>query len=166
MKRIHTIFAVTAVAALTDFAATTADAQRPADPPPHGRMMMQGDQRQMPMGHGGMMGRGMMGQGMMGHGVMPGKMMGRGGHMGRGHGRFGHRVRPAAHLTEADVRHHFEHRLKRRGADLLKVGEVKQKDDDTITAEIVTKKEGALVRRIEVDRHTGRVNRRPREMHR
>ena len=108
-----------------------------------------------------MMGRGMMGGQMMRHRMMDQHM--RGGHrMGRhkgGHRGFGRRVRPAVHLTVDDVRHHFGHRLERRGNNLLKVGEVKRKDDDTITAEIVTRKEGALVQRFEVDRHTGRVRR-------
>ena len=108
-----------------------------------------------------MMGPGMMGHGMMSHGMMSGHMTGdrMGGHHGVTGHRFGHRlgqrVTPAVHLTEADVRHYFEHRLERRGNTRLKVGEVKQKDDDTVVADIVTRKEGALIDRFEVDRHTG-----------
>ena len=37
----------------------------------------------------------------------------------------------------------------------VKVGEVKEKDTDTITADIVTKDKDALVQRFEVNRHTG-----------
>ena len=38
----------------------------------------------------------------------------------------------------------------------LKVGEVKEADDDTIVAEIVTQ-DGSLVQRLKVDRHTGQM---------
>jgi hypothetical protein len=113
----------------------------------------------------GMMGQGMMGQHMMGPGRMGRGMMGQhmmGGHMGGYHGvtghRFGQRVTPAVHLSEDDVRHFFEHRLDRAGHARLKVGDVKQKDDDVIVADIVTQKEGALVERFEVDRHSGRYS--------
>ncbi len=41
-----------------------------------------------------------------------------------------------------------------RGNERLKVGEVKEKDADTITAEIVTK-DNSLVERFIFDRHTG-----------
>jgi hypothetical protein len=70
----------------------------------------------------------------------------------------GNKVRPISHLTIEDVRHHFEHRLQRRGNDRLKVGEVKKIDDDTITADIVTV-DNSLVRRLRVDRHSGRISR-------
>ena len=105
--------------------------------------------------------RTMTGPGMMGPGMMDGHMMGdqRGGHHGvTGHRfghRFGQRVTPAVHLTEDDVRHYFEHRLERCGNTRLKVGDVKLKDDDTVVADIVTWKEGALIDRFEVDRHSG-----------
>ena len=120
-----------------------------------GRMMMEGAGSRM-MDPGMMRGSMMMPE-MMGHQMM-------GSNLGRHHGSMGHRisrrVTPAVHLTEDDVRHYFEHRLERRGNERLKVGEVKKLDDDTIVADIVTAKEGALVDSFAVDRHTGRVTRR------
>jgi hypothetical protein len=129
----------------------------------------------MQQGAPGTMGPGMMNSDMMDQRMMDGHMMGgsmgghhmgrhhmMGGHFGRNHGggnEFARRVTPAVHLTEADVRHYFEHRLQRRGNARLKVGEVKQKDDDTIVVDIVTAKESALVDRLQVDRHTGHINR-------
>ena len=41
-----------------------------------------------------------------------------------------------------------------RGNPRLKVGEVKEKDANTITADVVTK-DNSLVQRFDVDRHTG-----------
>ncbi len=107
--------------------------------------------------------RGMMGGG---HG-MGSAMMGHGQHMGPGHGMvpptghqgmMGHgmRVTPKQNLTTDDVRHFFEDRLARHGNERLKIGEVKQADDDSITADIVTT-DNSLVRRFKVDRHTGRM---------
>jgi hypothetical protein len=46
------------------------------------------------------------------------------------------------------------HRLAWQGNENLKVGEVAEKDEDTITAEIVTQ-DDSLVQRLEVNRHTG-----------
>jgi len=43
-----------------------------------------------------------------------------------------------------------------QGNPRLKVGEVKQKDIDTITADVVTK-DNSLVQRFAIDRHTGLV---------
>lgn len=64
-------------------------------------------------------------------------------------------VRPLPEdLTPEQVRHMFQHRLDWGGNPNLKVGEVAEVDEDTITAEIVTQ-EGSLVRRFQVDRHTG-----------
>jgi hypothetical protein len=94
----------------------------------------------------GMMGRmmdpGMMDPGMMGPGMMdPGWMHG-----------------PTAHadldLSADDVRARLERNLAWHGNKRLKVGEVKEADDDTIIAEIVTI-DGSLVQRFAVDRHTG-----------
>ena len=114
----------------------------------------------------GMMGPEMMGRGMMRGGMMMPEMMGHhmmGSQLGRHRGSMGHRfaprVTPVMHLTEDDVRHYFQHRLERRGNNRLKVGEVKKNDDDTIVADIVTAKEGALVDSFAVDRHTGRITR-------
>ncbi len=101
------------------------------------------------------MGQGMMGQRMMGHGMMGHGMMGHGmighGMMGQGPGM---RVLPSQHLSVDDVRHFLEHRLARRGNKRLKLGEVTQTDDDTIVADVVTV-DDSLVRRMQVDRHTG-----------
>ncbi len=55
-----------------------------------------------------------------------------------------------------DVRHVLEHRLEMQGNKRLKLGEVKEADDDTIVAEITTV-DGSLVQRLEVDRHTGQM---------
>jgi hypothetical protein len=64
-------------------------------------------------------------------------------------------VRPLPEgLTVKQVRDVFEHRLEWDGNPNLELGEVAQADDDTITAEIVTR-DGSLARRFEVDRHTG-----------
>jgi len=98
-----------------------------------GRMPMMG-QGQMPM----------MGQGMMGR--MP--MMG-----GHGHGQMQPLRRD---LTADEVKHMMEHRIAWAGNPNLKVGEVTEKDGDIIEVEIVTK-DGSLVQKIEIDRHTGRM---------
>ena len=63
-------------------------------------------------------------------------------------------VTPVQHLSIDDVSHFFAHRLERRGNKRLKLGEVKQKNEDTITAQIVTV-DGSLVQIFEVDRHSG-----------
>ncbi len=106
------------------------------------------------MGHGMMgygMGPGMMGQGMMGYGMGPG-MMGQGmmGY-GMGPGMMG----PAVNLTTNDVKANFERWITSTGNPNLKVGNVVEKDANTITADIVTKKENALVQQFTVDRRTG-----------
>ena len=132
----------------------------------------------------GMMGPGMMGPGMMGQGMGPGMMgpgmgmmgqgmgpgmgpgmgmmgpgMGQGmepGIMGPGMGMMGPgMMQPLAKdLTAADVQHMIEHQLAWQRNPNLKPGKVEEKDEDTITAEIVTQ-DGSLVQRLEVDRHTG-----------
>ncbi len=107
------------------------------------------DQGRMPMMGYGMMGGGMMGQGMMGHGYhgqMP--MMG-----GYGHGQMQPLRRD---LTADEVRHMMEHRVAWGGIPNLKVGAVTEKDGDVIEVEIVTK-EGSLVQKLAIDRHTGRM---------
>jgi hypothetical protein len=82
-----------------------------------------------------------------------------GGHKGSGHHkRGGMRVTPIQHLTVDDVSHFFRHRLERRGNKRLKLGEVVQRDEDTITAQIVTV-DGSLVEVFEVDRHSGKAKR-------
>jgi hypothetical protein len=57
-------------------------------------------------------------------------------------------------LTTDDVKTRVERWLTWRGNERLKVGEVKEKDADSITADIVTK-DNSLVQRFIVDRHTG-----------
>jgi hypothetical protein len=95
-----------------------------------------------------MMGPGMMGPGQRGQGMMdPG--------FGRGPG-FGGHVVPSKDLSVDDVRHFLDHRLEMHGNKRLKVGEVKEADDDTIAADITTV-DGSLVQRLEVDRHTGKM---------
>jgi hypothetical protein len=61
-------------------------------------------------------------------------------------------------LSTDDVKSRMERMLAWRGNSRLKVGEVKEKDADSITAEIVTK-DNSLVERFIFDRHTGFVRR-------
>lgn len=117
----------------------------------HGVATADGADRLAPMSQGGGMRHGMMHHRMMGQGGKGHGMMMRGG----GHG-FGRPIRPMTHLSVEDVRHALEHRLERRGNKRLKLGDVKTTDDDTIVADIVTL-DDSLVRRLAVDRHTGRV---------
>jgi len=102
---------------------------------------MMGQQGQMPMmGQSGcpMMGQGYMGQGYMGQGMMGQGMM-----------------QPLRQdLTTADVQHMLGHQLAWQGNPNIKLGPVEEKDDDTITADIVTQ-DGSLVQKLEIDRHTG-----------
>jgi hypothetical protein len=94
----------------------------------------------------GMMGQGM-GPGMMGQEMEPG--YGRGQGMGRG------MMQPLPEdLSAADVKHMMEHRLAWQGNPNIKLGNVEEKDDNTVVAEIVTQ-DGSLLQRLEVDRHTG-----------
>lgn len=103
-----------------------------------------------PMGPGMMMGPGYgpMGPGMMmgpGYGPMgPGMMMGPGyGPMGQG-----------TELSIDQVRNFLEANLQRAGNPRLKIGSVKEKDKETIVAEIVTV-DNSLVARYEIDRRSG-----------
>ncbi len=98
-------------------------------------------------------GQGMMGPGMGGQGMMGPNMMGRG--FGSGQG-FGGQVVPSRDLATDDVRHFLEHRIEMHGNKRLKVGEVTETDDDTITADIVTQ-DGSVAQRFKVDRHTGQM---------
>lgn len=93
----------------------------------------------------GMMGQGMMGQGMMGYGYGPG-MMGWGG-PGR-----------TTDLSSDDVKSMLERWINWQGNPRLKVGDVKEQNDDVIVADIVTQ-DGSLVDRLKVDRHTGYMQR-------
>jgi hypothetical protein len=116
----------------------------------HG-MMGPGMMPMMQQMHRAMMGHGMMGQGMMGHGMWSD---------GYGHdSAYGKSaIQPDQDLSVDDVRARMERRLKWHGNERLKVGEVKELDDDTIVAEIVTLDE-SLVDRLEVNRHSGSMRR-------
>jgi hypothetical protein len=143
-----------------------------------GMMMGSGTMGHGPMmGYGSTMDPGMMGHGMMGHGMMGHGMMGQGmmrmmqqmhremmGH-GMTGGGYGHgsadgkpAIQPDQDLSADDVRARIERSLKWHGNKRLKVGEVKELDDDTIVAEIVTL-DDSLVDRLEVDRHSGSMHR-------
>ena len=108
-----------------------------------------------PYGYGGYgPGYGMMG-GWGGAGYGPGWMM-RGGYgpgpgmmygYGSGYGNEGN-----LNLSVEQVKNYFEQMIRNPN---LKVGDVKEKDADTIVAEIVTKQGNALVQRVDVNRHTG-----------
>ncbi len=88
-----------------------------------------------------------------GGGYGPGMMRGWGGGYGPGYGP-GAQTNEALNLTTDDVKARIGRWLSLRGNPRLKVGEVKEKDADTITADIVTK-DNSLVQRFIVDRHTG-----------
>ena len=102
-------------------------------------------------GQGYMMGQGhMMGQGyMMGPGYMMAPDFNQRGNVGPG---MMQTLRED--LSIGDVRHIMEHRLRWMNNPNLKLGSVEEKDTDTITADIITK-DGSLVQRLNVDRHTG-----------
>ena len=118
------------------------------------------------MGPGSMMGPGMIGHGMVGHGMVGHGMMGPemtdhgmwGGGYGHGSAYGKSAIQPDKDLSVDDVRARIERSLKWHGNERLKVGEVKELDDDTIVAEIVTQ-DDSLVDRLEVDRHTGSMHR-------
>ena len=102
--------------------------------------MMRG---QMPM----MGGCGMMGQmPMMGSGMMGGQMPMMGG--------WGRMQILRRDLKADEVKHMMEHRLVWTGNQDIKLGKVTEKDDDTIEVEIVNK-DGKVVQKFQVDRHTG-----------
>ena len=79
-------------------------------------------------------------------GYGPGWMMGR----GPGYDRRAENL----NLNTDDVKNRIERWLTWRGNPRFKVGEVKEKDADTITADIVTK-DNSLVQRFIVNRHSG-----------
>ena len=129
-------------------------------------MMGQGQMPMMGQGQMPMMGQGqmpMMGQGqmpMMGHGQMP--MMGHGQMPMMGYGMMRHGAGSGMYpplrrdLSAEEVEHMIGHRLEWQGNPNLKMGPVVEQDADTIVADIVTQ-DGSLVQRLEVDRHTGRM---------
>jgi hypothetical protein len=118
-------------------------------------------------------GPGWMGPGMMGWGGgsgpgWMGRMMGRGGGYGPscmgsemmygyGPGRHGWNGAQQGNLNLSvdQVKSRFEHWLDFRSNSHLKLGTVTAKDDDTITADIVTIDNGGLVQRYDINRHTG-----------
>lgn len=61
----------------------------------------------------------------------------------------------ALSLTAQDVRDYFQPWLAWQGNPRLKLGDVTEKDADTITADIVTRDKDVLVLRFVVNRHTG-----------
>src|SRR3972149_10293044 len=102
-------------------------------------------------GWGGMMGPNMMaGPGMWG-GYGPDIMRGYGpGVTGPGWNTSGRDL----NLSTDNVKNYFERWLTWQGNPRLKVGDVKEKDADTIVADIVTK-DNSLVQRFVVNRHNG-----------
>jgi hypothetical protein len=88
-----------------------------------------------------------------GPGMMRGWGYGRGPGYGPGYGRRAD-AQGNLNLTVDDVKARVERWLAWRGNERLKVGDVKEKDADTITADVVTK-DNSLVQRFIVDRHTG-----------
>ncbi len=112
-------------------------------------------------GPGWMMGQGWGGQGygpgMMGWGGGPGPMM-RGAYSGYyGPGMmygYGPANQGNLNLTVDQVKQYLGQMIRNPN---LQVGEVKEKDADTIVAEIVTKQGNALVQRLDFNRHNGFV---------
>ena len=98
-----------------------------------------------------------------------GNHMGQGSHMGQGNMGQGYGMGAGFNadcqtnqaldkpLTVDDVRANLGQRIEQRGNDRIKVGKVAAKDDKTIVAEIVTI-DDSLIRRIEIDKATGRHN--------
>ena len=74
--------------------------------------------------------------------------------MGRGYGLGYDRRAENLNLSTDDVKNRIERWLTWRGNPRLKVGEVKEKDADAITADIVTK-DNSLVQRLVINRHNG-----------
>ena len=89
-----------------------------------------------------------------GGGYGPGMMQGYGPGYGPRGDVQGNQTNQTLNLTTDEVKSRMERWLVRRDNPRLKVGEVKEKDADTITADIVTK-DNSLVQRFIVDRHTG-----------
>ncbi len=60
----------------------------------------------------------------------------------------------ALNLTVDQVKSQLDRWIERQGNPRLKAGDVKEKDADTILADIVTQ-DNSLVQRFEINRHTG-----------
>ena len=96
-----------------------------------------------------------------GGGYGPGMMRGYGPGFGPGYDRRADaQGNQPLNLTTDEVKSRVERWLAWQGNQRLKLGDVKEKDADTITADVVTK-DNSLVQRFVVDRHTG--NYRPSE---
>jgi hypothetical protein len=102
----------------------------------------------------GMMGPGY-GYGMMGGGPGWGMMHGWGG-MGPGmmYGGRGYSGQGNLNLTTDQVKTYLQQMIRNPN---LTVGDVKEKDADTITADVVTKQGSQLVQRLDFNRHNGFV---------
>ena len=61
----------------------------------------------------------------------------------------------ALNLSADDAKNYFERWLALQGNTRLKLGNVSEKDTDTITADIVTTDKDGLVQRFAVNRHNG-----------
>jgi hypothetical protein len=85
-------------------------------------------------------------------GYGPGMMQGYG--YGPGYHRNDAQGGQTLNLSVDDVKSRMERWLAARDNPRLKLGEVKEKDADTITADVVTK-DNSLVERFIIDRHTG-----------
>ncbi|HVV60710.1 MAG TPA: hypothetical protein VHD14_03030 [Pseudolabrys sp.] len=135
---------VIATAALA-IAAVSVDVRSPAQGQPYG-----------PGGYGpgyGMMGGD--GYGMMGGGYGLGWMMrgyGPGQGMMWGYGGDYSASQTDLKLSADDVKKYLERMIRNPN---LKVGEVKEKDADTISAEVVTKEKDVVVQRFSFNRHNG-----------
>jgi len=91
---------------------------------------------------------------MHGGGYGPGWMMGGGGYGPCWGNQAGVGQQGDLKLTTDDVKKRMERWLSVRNNPRLKLGEVKEKDDNTITADVVTV-DNSLVQRFAIDRHTG-----------
>jgi hypothetical protein len=111
----------------------------------------------MMQGYGGGYGPGMMGPG-YGQGYGPGNGPGYGQGYGPGYGpgmmanRGYYQSQRDLNLSTDDVSKFLAQMIRNPN---LKVGAVKEKDADTITAEVVTKEKDGLVQRFEFNRHNG-----------
>ncbi len=156
------------LACAVSFAIALAAIAGPASAQPYGPGMMGGygpgygpGYGMMGPGYGPGPGYGMMngygpGNGMMG-GYGPGNGMGPGygyhhGGMMNGYGPGYYHAQRDLKLSTDDVKTYLERMI---GNPNLKVGEVKEKDADTIIASIVTKQGDSLVQQLEFNRHTG-----------
>ena len=129
-----------------------------AQPYGGGRGMMGADHGMMGDGHGMMGGGYSMMRGGSGWDCPsdgPGWMQGERGH-GRGwmHGGPGRFASGDLKLSTDDIKTQLDRWLTWRGNSRLKVGDVKEKDADTIVADVITK-DNSLVQRLSVNRHTG-----------